>query len=243
MRRRCAKCYCDKTEELFHIGSTETCKHCKEVLHSNFVAVNVDIYLAVIRDFLLKQCKGNARSGLKKYFHLFPIEVFTKLWTYEGVPTRNTSHNKGKQVRRILTSQDQVARLCAFDNIPCRRGRAFESTVITEHEDICMIAAPLELTRYTNSEGQQYLCIKFNTVYISDTGRVKFAIDYPRTSAAWGLKDNAVVVPCGDIDLRVTFITLNTVERASCHIEFKPDVKQAIKEAAAIARGGVREKA
>ena len=104
MRRRCAKCYCDKTEELFPIGSTDKCKHCKEVLHNNFVAVNVDIYLAVIRDVLLKQCKGNARSGIKKYFHLFPIEVFTKLWTYEGVPTRNTSHTKGKQARMILKS-------------------------------------------------------------------------------------------------------------------------------------------
>jgi hypothetical protein len=133
--------------------------------------------------------------------------------------------------------------MCAFDTISCRRGRAFESTVITEHEDMCMIAAPLELTHYTNNEGHQYSCIKFNTVCISDTGRVKYAIDFPRTRAAWGLKDNAVVVPCGDIDLRVRFTTLLTVERASWNIEFKADVKQAIKEATDIARGEFREKA
>jgi hypothetical protein len=68
MRRRCAKCYCDKTEELVSIGSTEKCVQCKDVLENNFVAVNVDVYLVAIRDFLLEQCKGNARSGLKSTF-------------------------------------------------------------------------------------------------------------------------------------------------------------------------------
>jgi hypothetical protein len=230
MPRKCITCLVDKISERCAPEPGEVCVTCQKPLEGAIVSCDTSVFVDPLRHFLLKSCDSEARSGVKKVVPRFPLSAFLPVFGDEGLCAGKTKHSQGTQLKRILTTYDQVARLCDFGSVPYNTGSAIQNVILTKRGDISLIAPPVQLSHSVNKYGHHTLTIKYNIIGVSNSGRIRYATDFPTSHVEWGKPPADKCAPGQqNTDLRIRGGALAKVCEVSAQLGVTEGVQEALK--------------